>query len=115
MQLIEGETAVQQDRMNLHRAVMRGRGFHEWMTSPAPGSDLDHAMASMSISAPARPTMRPLEVVNFIDCDDPAYMVALFEEVLPGDRAPFTEYMTNRVLGIGIVTAVGHIPFAGIL
>jgi hypothetical protein len=92
------------------------------MTSPAPGSaptqitdhgsDLAEAMASMSISAPARPTPRPLEVVNFLDCDDPAYIVALFEELLPGDRAPFAEYMAKRVLGVGIVTAVGHIPVA---
>jgi hypothetical protein len=95
--------------MDLHRAVMRGQGFYDWMTRPALNDDLVQVMASVSITGAPRLTARPLPSVNFLACNDKAYIDALFEEVLPGDRLLFREYMRNRILGIGIVTAVSGI------
>ena len=80
--------------MVLHRAVMRGKGFYEWMTRPAS-------------ALPDEPvTPRPLPVVNLLAAQDQRYVDALIEEAMPGDRAPFREYLVNRFLGIGIITAV---------
>ncbi|KAK4149095.1 P-loop containing nucleoside triphosphate hydrolase protein [Chaetomidium leptoderma] len=95
----------QQDQMDLHRAVMRGQGFYDWMTRPAANVGLIQARASASINEPPTRTARPPPVVNFLAIRDQAYIDALLEEVLPVDRAPFREYMVNRFLGIGIVTA----------
>ncbi|KAK3295984.1 AAA domain-containing protein [Chaetomium fimeti] len=104
-QLSPAEIAEQEDRMALHRAVMRGQGFYDWMTRPALKDDLVQMMAPVSLSEMPRPTTRPLPVVNYLGCKDEAYINALFQEVLPGDRAPFREYLKNRTLGIGVITA----------
>lgn len=101
------ERAEREDRMELHRAVMRGRGFYDWMTRPTAQADLTQAMASLSVSDPATPVARPLPVVNLLAAQDQEYVDALLQEALPADRAPFREYLTSRILGIGIVTAVG--------
>ncbi|KAK3290860.1 P-loop containing nucleoside triphosphate hydrolase protein [Chaetomium fimeti] len=94
------------ERMELHRAVMRGQGFYDWMIHQAAKDHLVEAMASVSdVSAPPARPARRLPAVNFLAADNEAYINALFEEILPGDRAPFREYLTNRFLGIGIVTA----------
>lgn len=92
-------------RMELHRALMRGNGFYDWMTQPGP-QDITEAMAAASLDDKAAPTLRPLPSVNFLDIDDQAYADAIVEEALPQDRVRFRGYLSNRPLGIGIITAV---------
>ena len=103
---------MQADRMELHRAVMRGTGFYDWMTSPvAPG--LHQEMADLSLGTPApgtaRPPLRQLPVVSFLAVDDERFAGAVLEELLPADRVPFRAYLENRPLGIGGVVAVSFI------
>ncbi|KAH6854035.1 P-loop containing nucleoside triphosphate hydrolase protein [Chaetomium sp. MPI-CAGE-AT-0009] len=62
-------------------------------------------MASLSIAAPTSVALRPLPIVNLLEVQDQRYVDALLEEALPADRVPFREYLTKRILGIGIVIA----------
>jgi hypothetical protein len=96
--------AEQDDRMELHRALLRGRGFYDWMTRST-ANDVPSVLANQL--APA--TARPLPVVNLFAVQDRRYADALLEEALLSDRVPFREYLTNRILGVGIITAVRFI------
>ncbi|EAQ90943.1 predicted protein [Chaetomium globosum CBS 148.51] len=93
------ELAEREDTMALHRAVMRGQGFYDWMTRPV------YTMASASTKVTPMRTARPLPVADFLARADKAYINALFEEVLPSDRGPFHECLRNRTLGIGLIIA----------
>ncbi|KAF5545727.1 hypothetical protein FMEXI_5911 [Fusarium mexicanum] len=75
------------DRMDLHRSVLRGTGFYDWMTKTDGNSKC-----------------RPLPTINFLDIDDETYVNAILEIALPKDRARFRSYLSNRPLGIGIIT-----------
>ncbi|RSL44165.1 hypothetical protein CEP54_014797 [Fusarium duplospermum] len=91
-------------RMELHRALLRGNGFYDWMTQPGP-QDITQAMAAASLDDETAPTLRPLPSVNFLDIEDQAYADAIVAEALPQDRSRFRGYLSNRPLGIGIITA----------
>jgi hypothetical protein len=94
--------------MDLHRYLMRGTGFYDWMIRTGPGANLEQAMANLEPDKPA-PALRPLPTVNLLDGTDDQYVDALIEEALPHDRAPFRRYMADRPLGLGIITAVSSI------
>ncbi|KAH6850200.1 hypothetical protein B0I37DRAFT_428198 [Chaetomium sp. MPI-CAGE-AT-0009] len=94
----------QDDRMDLHRAVMRGQGFYDWMTRPTLNDDLVRVLASVSRSEPRKPAARPLPTFDYLGSNDQSYVNALFEEVVPGHRAPFCTYLKNRTLGIGTIS-----------
>ncbi|KAG7284557.1 hypothetical protein NEMBOFW57_010935 [Staphylotrichum longicolle] len=83
-------------------------GFYDWMTSPSQTPETEEpnieAMANLTLGQ-QHPPVRALPVVNFLDIPDDRYTWALLEETLPGDRAPFRQYMTRRHLGLGIITA----------
>ncbi|KAK4039344.1 DNA helicase [Parachaetomium inaequale] len=116
VQFTRAEIAEQLHQMDLCRAVMRGQGFHEWMTRPAP-SDLVEATATVAIAGPPSltapvataeppsPTVRPLPVANLWAIPNQRYSDALLQELLPGDQGPFREYLRNRTLGIALITA----------
>lgn len=81
-----------QDLMVLHRSVMRGTGFWDWMVARRTGylsSDLRH-----------------LPVVDYLKSVDMAYVDALLSECLPEDRPRYLAYLRYRILGLGLVTAV---------
>lgn len=82
------------------------------------GANITQAIASLSISAPASVTRRPLPIANSLAVQgsqqDQHYVNALLQEVLPNDRIPFCEYLAKRILGIGIIT-VGCILFCVML
>ncbi|KAM0496632.1 hypothetical protein ACHAP8_007209 [Fusarium lateritium] len=91
------------DRMDLHRALVRGEGFYQWMSKPAP-RDVEQAMEATKLEdAPV--TIRPLPVVNFLHGVDKEYADAIVDEALPGDRTRFRAYLEHRPLGLGIATA----------
>ncbi|KAF5701883.1 hypothetical protein FMUND_13716 [Fusarium mundagurra] len=75
------------DKMDLHRSVLRGAGFYDWMTKTDGNSK-----------------RRPLPTINLLDIDDETYVNAILEMALPKDRARFRSYLSNRPLGIGIIT-----------
>ncbi|KAF5567852.1 DNA helicase [Fusarium napiforme] len=75
------------DRMDLHRSVLRGAGFYDWMTKTDGNSK-----------------RRPLPTIDLLDIDDETYANAILEMALPKDRARFRSYLSNRPLGIGIIT-----------
>ncbi|PNP83871.1 hypothetical protein FNYG_02559 [Fusarium nygamai] len=75
------------DKMDLHRSVLRGAGFYDWMTKTDGNSK-----------------RRPLPTIDLLDIDDETYANAILEMALPKDRARFRSYLSNRPLGIGIIT-----------
>ncbi|QGI70925.1 hypothetical protein CEK27_003254 [Fusarium fujikuroi] len=75
------------DKMGLHRSVLRGAGFYDWMTKTDGNSK-----------------WRPLPTINLLDVDDQSYVDAILGMVLSKDRARFRSYLSNRTLGIGIIT-----------
>ncbi|KAJ4857593.1 hypothetical protein T069G_08490 [Trichoderma breve] len=58
-------SAKVKDNMELHRALVRGDGFYDWMVKKPLDSIVD-AMSSLSVANTAA-TCRPLPVVNFLD------------------------------------------------
>ncbi|KAM0229344.1 hypothetical protein ACHAP5_011678 [Fusarium lateritium] len=124
------------DRMSLHRDVLRGAGFFDWMTAKAPPvpawaaakspaektttkapvtdapinedpvneapvtkgiGNIEHQTETISI--------RPIPAINFLDIEDQAYIDCIVEEALPEDRTRFRKYLSNRPLGLGMITA----------
>ncbi|KAF5979297.1 DNA helicase [Fusarium coicis] len=75
------------DKMDLHRSVLRGAGFYDWMTKTNGNSK-----------------RRPLPTIDLFDIDDQTYANAILGMALPKDRARFRSYLSNRPLGIGIIT-----------
>ncbi|KAK4150791.1 P-loop containing nucleoside triphosphate hydrolase protein [Chaetomidium leptoderma] len=99
------------ERMELHRTLMRGSGFYNWMTNtnqaPVPEPEepsVEQALANRTLDQQP-PPVRTLPVVNLLDVPDDKYTRALLEEALPRDRAPFSQYLSRRHLGLGIITA----------
>ncbi|KAL6699417.1 P-loop containing nucleoside triphosphate hydrolase protein [Trichoderma pleuroticola] len=102
--------AVPQDvgfRMALHRALLRGNGFYDILvrgTDDGPyevdnlASDFEHAHLGES-RAP-----RSLPVVNLLNLDHD-HLTALLQDILPEDRQRFYNYMTERPLGLGCISA----------
>ncbi|KAK4097145.1 hypothetical protein N658DRAFT_561957 [Parathielavia hyrcaniae] len=70
----------------LHRAVMRYKGFYDWMTGSGP-------------------SLRRLPSKNLFAVQHKAYADELLAELLPADRDRFRRYMSDRPLGIGIIAA----------
>ncbi|EKJ73155.1 hypothetical protein FPSE_06768 [Fusarium pseudograminearum CS3096] len=93
------------DRMELHREVMRGSGFYHWMTSEPPTSQPPKTQAPSSEPKHTATSLRNLPTINFLDINDDAYANCIVEEALPEDRARFRGYLSNRPLGLGIITA----------
>ncbi|KAL6798046.1 P-loop containing nucleoside triphosphate hydrolase protein [Trichoderma sp. SZMC 28012] len=102
--------AVSQDvrfRMALHRALLRGNGFYDVLvrgTDDGPydvdslASDFEHAHLGDN-RAP-----RSLPVVNLLDLDYD-HLTALLQDILPEDRQRFYNYMAERPLGLGCISA----------
>ncbi|KAM0201621.1 hypothetical protein ACHAPI_001667 [Fusarium lateritium] len=129
------------DRMSLHRDVLRGAGFFDWMTAKAP-----RVPAWAVAKSPAKKTttkapvtdapinedpvneapdalapvtegigkiehqtetnfIRPIPTINFLNIEDQAYIDCIVEEALPEDRFRFRKYLSNRPLGLGMITA----------
>ncbi|KAM0325791.1 hypothetical protein ACHAQA_007093 [Verticillium albo-atrum] len=94
------------DQMELHRAVLRGRGFYNWMAKSAPGHDFADNSGAISLNPLREVTrLRQIPVVNFLAIKDEQYVEVLLSQALPQDRARFRGYMSERPLGIGIMTA----------
>ena len=90
---------MQADRMELHRAVMRGTGFFDWMTSPGPvAPGLHQEMADLSLGTPApgtaRPPLRQLPVVSLLAVDDERLAGAVWRNCCP--RTGFRSARTWR-------------------
>ncbi|KAF4415888.1 DNA helicase [Fusarium acutatum] len=90
------------DRMELHRALLRGQGFYDWMSKPAPRG-IEEAMEATSLGPTS--ALRPLPITNFLEGMDEKYADAIVAEALPQDQARFRGYLEHRPLGLGIVTA----------
>lgn len=100
-----------QDKMQLHRALLRGNGFYSWMTAnasnPSPSTpDITEELTSITPADKGKAIVRSLPVVNYFRLNDDAFTTAIVQEALPADQKRFKEYMSNRVLGLGIITAV---------
>ncbi|CAG9982658.1 unnamed protein product [Clonostachys byssicola] len=93
-------------RMELHRALQRGRGFH-----PSSGSrqsaSTDDVIASMGqLEIDENHATGPLiPVVNLLNGVKPKYLEALLQKFLENDRGRIREYLRNRPLGFGVITA----------
>ncbi|RSM06136.1 hypothetical protein CDV31_009233 [Fusarium ambrosium] len=96
-----------QDRMNLHRALVRGAGFWDWMVIQSLQELVGalHAVNPGDAPPAPAPKLRALPSTNFLDFEDEAYADAIVAEALPHDRSRFRGYLSNRPLGLGMITA----------
>lgn len=102
---------------------MRCQGFYEYtvglaggLVSHIPGPLTDDGVSYTTarlqqLEMGEGPGMRRLPAVNFLDFGDSHLVDALLEEVLVEDRDRFSRYMSNRLLGLGLVTAVSLSPY----
>ncbi|KAG8167592.1 hypothetical protein KVR01_003281 [Diaporthe batatas] len=93
-------------KMELHRALLRGTGFYQFMAAKpavAGPDDASTAMGNLSLGDTAPAELRQLPVVDLLGSD--GYADAVVEEALPADRQRFRAYMSKRLLGLGIITA----------
>ncbi|KAH8902443.1 hypothetical protein BR93DRAFT_887046, partial [Coniochaeta sp. PMI_546] len=97
------------DRMDLHRALMRGTGFYEWRTRLPSCDTVQRATARMehlSMNSSTRLSLRHLPSVNFLATGDSKYTAAVVEAgALPEDRSRFEAYLTDRPAGLALLTA----------
>ncbi|KPM45180.1 hypothetical protein AK830_g1349 [Neonectria ditissima] len=78
-------------RMSMHRDLVRGTGF--WKT------------LRYGTVHPARGLSLPsLPVSNLLNISE-EYIEALMQEALPEDRTRFRNYLSERTLGLGVITA----------
>lgn len=111
------DDAAVKERQALHRAVMRGNGFYQWMVSDDVPStcpeetavaDEDLATTLSKIDLGIR-KLKKLPVVNFTTGVDKTYLENILEELLPQDRDRARQYFRDRPLGLGLFTAVSSL------
>jgi hypothetical protein len=96
-----------QDRMELHRMLLRGRGIWGWMTTkPHDEGSLSAQVANTGLQE-RNLLLRKPPVVNFLDIPE-ELATAIVAEALPVDRARFRAYLSDRPFGIGIISAVSY-------
>ncbi|KAL9945575.1 hypothetical protein ACHAQF_007631 [Verticillium nonalfalfae] len=103
--VVSGSKEEAADKMSLHRAVMRGTGFWDWMRGIDPATNITSGLAATPPKRQPLPKLRELPVVDFVDIDDVDYVNALLHEALPTDRVRFKGYLSHRPLGLGMMTA----------
>ncbi|RXG43020.1 hypothetical protein VDGE_06157 [Verticillium dahliae] len=103
--VVSGSKEETADKMSLHRAVMRGTGFWDWMRGIDPAINMTSGLVAMSMTRQPLPKLRELPVVNFLDIDDANYVNALLHEALPKDQVSLKGYLSHRPLGLGMITA----------
>lgn len=103
----DGLNVSQAERQSLHRMLMRGSGFGEWVAPAADTTDsFDEDMTKLTIQSTRH---RALPSVDFVgNISDQIYADSLLEEILEEDRPRFRRYMSSRDLGLGLVDAVGY-------
>lgn len=113
----DGILLTVKERQFLHRALVRCRGFYEFMTSEV-GDSVSIAaerVKELGMSdEPARESgIRQLPVVDFLSFSSEDYTHALLMEVLPEDRDRTRQYLRHRHLGLGLISAVSlaRVPF----
>lgn len=97
-------------KMALHRALLRGNGFHDVLVPSA--DEVDHladqlANSSLDIGITDMGELllpKRLPVIDLIDLPE-EHLHALIEEALPADRQRFVKYLSERPLGFGAIAA----------
>ncbi|KAM0255907.1 hypothetical protein ACHAQJ_005308 [Trichoderma viride] len=102
-------------KMDLHRDMLRGKGFWKTLVSGTVNTaeDADKALdnfrePNLNDAEAPRPRdqiqlQRRLPLVNLIDIAQDL-LVALFKEVLPEDQHRFMKYLSELFLGLGVIT-----------
>lgn len=91
--------------MSLHRDLVRGTGFYDTLVGKVPSVDEIAAdLEGLSLESSSR-AARSLPIVNLLGTDQDR-IKALMQEALPQDRARFQTYLSERPLGLGVITAV---------
>ncbi|KAF4966905.1 hypothetical protein FSARC_5469 [Fusarium sarcochroum] len=72
--------------MDIHRAVVRGAGFYDWMKNAHDAG---------------RWTQLP--TLDLLDIGDALYVSSIIREAIPQDRGRYRRYLSNRPLGISII------------
>ncbi|PTB73133.1 hypothetical protein M440DRAFT_1362307 [Trichoderma longibrachiatum ATCC 18648] len=90
------------DRMELHRAIVRGNGFYDCMVKTDAPRCIVEATSSLSLVG-TDVLFRRLPCVNFLEFGDSVRAEAIVNEALPHDRDRFRAYLSNRPLGFGII------------
>ncbi|XEU95360.1 hypothetical protein FSHL1_000644 [Fusarium sambucinum] len=92
--------------MSLHRDLMRGAGFWKTMVTSTSGTEqIEDGMAQMSLAQGKRMCLQTLPSINLLRGPDEKWIDALMTEALEVDRARFRRYLSDRPLGLGLITA----------
>ncbi|KAJ4199794.1 hypothetical protein NW759_016004 [Fusarium solani] len=90
--------------MSLHRDLVRGTGFYDTLVGKVPSVDEIAAdLEGLSLESSSS-LARSLPIVNLLGTDQDR-IKALMQEALPQDRARFQTYLSERPLGLGVITA----------
>lgn len=98
-------------KMELHRALLRGNGFYQFMAAnPAvTGADeVTTTMESRRLDDKDPTKLRQLPIFDLLGSGK--YADAVVQEALPADRQRFRAYLSKRLLGVAIITAVSYSP-----
>lgn len=102
-------------RMSVQRDLFLGTGFYNtFEAKPTSASGtittaISNLRLSDALDIPRTP-FNPLPNIPLLRITNRDFVDALMQEVLPEDRSRFTEYLCNRPLGLGIITAVSSLP-----
>ncbi|KAH0598380.1 hypothetical protein MHUMG1_03678 [Metarhizium humberi] len=97
-------------RMSVQRDLFLGTGFYNtFEAKPTSASGtittaISNLRLSDSLDIPRTP-FNPLPNIPLLRITNRDFVDALMQEALPEDRSRFTEYLCNRPLGLGIITA----------
>ncbi|KAK4071938.1 hypothetical protein Trihar35433_4002 [Trichoderma harzianum] len=103
-----------QFRMNLQRVLLRGNGFLDVLVrSPDEVDQLGEELAMARLNADtdigiadqAKKLLPDRLPVSDLIAQSAEHLNALMEEILPADRKRFVEYMSERTLSLGYITA----------
>ncbi|KAH6695095.1 hypothetical protein F5X68DRAFT_257833 [Plectosphaerella plurivora] len=87
------------DQQALHRGLLQGIGFAEWMTTPPTPSNIVGENVGLQ-----RPAYRQLPSIDFTATEDTKYLACVLAGLLPNDRHRFKRYLSDRPLGLGLIT-----------
>ncbi|KAF4969787.1 hypothetical protein FSARC_3064 [Fusarium sarcochroum] len=92
--------------MSLHRDVMRGQGFWKTMVAQADSvAQLESGMSQSSLDNQGkRMRLETLPLIDLLDGPNAEWVDALMMEALEPDRKRFRRYLSERPLGLGLIT-----------
>ncbi|KAF4469844.1 DNA helicase [Fusarium albosuccineum] len=104
--LVAPESHYTKLMMSLHRDLMRGQGFWRTMIHGVCGA---MGQATLDDNEAKRMHLEALPCVNLLKGPNEEWINALMMQVPGPDRTRFRRYMSERPLGLGLITILTHV------